>query len=127
VKLSRNLNTWLLLLALAVVVSRVLTPFSVPAVVVHDNGYIEVCSWQGGTSRVLLDSEGKQVESKQPLSHCPECTSATAVALPSFPTLPELPPVPAHLLNDYLFKDLSVFSALPPPSRAPPSFWVLIG
>ncbi|MDR9468166.1 DUF2946 family protein [Marinospirillum sp.] len=126
-KLNRNLNTWLLLLALAVMVSRVLTPFSVPALVVHESGYIEICSWQGGTDRVLLDAEGNQVESEQPLSHCPECTSASAVTLPSFPILTDLPPPPPNLLNAYFFKDISVFAALPPPSRAPPSSRVLIG
>ncbi|HKM15383.1 MAG TPA: hypothetical protein VJY63_05610 [Marinospirillum sp.] len=120
-KLNRNLNTWLLLLALAVMVSRVLTPFSVPPIVVHDNGFIEVCSTQGGFERILLDAEGNQVESKQPLSHCPQCAAGTVIGLPERPFIVE-----QHLtvhqpsLSTITLLTHSPYTALPPPTRAPP-------
>ena len=120
-KLNRNLNTWLLLLALTVMVSRVLMPFSVPPIVVHDNGFIEICSTQGGFERILLDAEGNQVESKQPLSHCPQCTACTAIGLPERPFIVE-----QHLtfhqpsLNTLTFFTHTSYNALPPPTRAPP-------
>lgn len=121
-KYNRNLNTWLLLFALAVMVSRVLTPFSVPAVVVHDNGYIEVCSWHGGISRVLIDAEGNQFESEQPFSHCPQCVASVALVAPELPkiseqTLPSRNPVVALQQQNAH----PLFVALPPPGRAPPT------
>ena len=126
-RLNRNLNTWLLLFALAVMVNRVLTPFSVPPLVVHEDGYIEICSWHGGTSRVLLDAEGNQVESEQPFSHCPECTSPTAACQPDLDLASNLPPA-IHPLSDFQDdQQLAVFTTRPPPSRAPPSPSVLIG
>lgn len=126
-RLNRNLNTWLLLLALAVMVNRVLTPFSVPALVVHEDGYIEICSWHGGTSRVLLDAEGNQIESEQPFSYCPECTSPTAATPPDLHLTTDLPPLRQPLLTGYGFSDLSIFTSLPPYSRGPPQSLVLIG
>jgi len=126
-RLNRNLNTWLLLLALAVMVNRVLTPFSVPALVVHEDGFIEICAWQGGTSRVLLDADGNPIESEQPFSHCPECTSPTAATPPDLQLAADLPPLGQLLLTGYDFSDLSVFISLPPYSRGPPSGPVLIG
>jgi hypothetical protein len=126
-KLNRNLNTWLLLFALAVMANRVLTPFSVPAVVVHENGYIEICSWHGGISRVLLDAEGNQVESEQPFSHCPECTSPTAACQPYLDLASNLPPAIHQLPEFQVHQQLAVFTTRPPPSRASPSPSVLIG
>ncbi|SFC19977.1 hypothetical protein SAMN05660443_1856 [Marinospirillum celere] len=126
-KLNRNLNTWLLLFALAVMVNRVLTPFSVPALVVHEDGYIEICAWHGGTSRVLLDAEGNQVESEQPFSYCPECTSPTAASLPDLDLASDLPPPTQRPPEFQLHQHLAVFTTRPPPSRAPPCASVLIG
>ncbi|MBE0508272.1 MAG: hypothetical protein IBX50_16405 [Marinospirillum sp.] len=121
VKLNRNLNTWLLLFALAVMVSRVLTPFSVPPLVVHDNGFIEVCSWQGGISRVLIDADGNQVESEQPPSHCPQCAASAATVAPELPLISEQALPSRNLaLTLQLQNTHPLFVALPPPGRAPP-------
>lgn len=120
-KLSRNLNSWLLLLALAVMVNRVLTPFSVPPLVVHADGYIEVCSWQGVTERLLLNAAGEQVESLQPASHCPQCVASAALTLAVL-TFNNLNPLPARF-NSLPFNATAkqaVFVSRPPPSRAPP-------
>lgn len=120
-KLSRNLNTWLLLLALAIMVNRVLTPFSVPPIVVHADGYIEVCSWQGVPQRILINADGEQVESQQPSSHCPQCVATSAVTLPEIPFI--TPPVYPARSNALPFKFTNtqpIFVSLPPPSRAPP-------
>lgn len=118
---SRNLNTWLLLLALAVMVSRVLAPFSVPPVVVHENGYIEICSWHGGTSRVLLDADGNQIESEQPFSHCPQCVAGTPLDLPATPWLSKgVLPLYPKLFEQDKSTSYTLYAALPPPSRAPP-------
>lgn len=120
-KLSRNLNSWLLLLALAIMVNRVLTPFSVPPLVVHADGYIEVCSWQGVSERILLNADGEQVESQQPASHCPQCVAATAVALPELAFIaPNIIPARLNALPLKLTGKQPVFVTLPPPSRAPP-------
>lgn len=121
-KLNRNLNTWLLLFALAVMVSRVLTPYSVPPLVVHDNGYIEICSWQGGFERVLLDADGNQVESEQPFSHCPQCVASAVVVAPELPLISEQA-LPAHnpAARPEHQNTEPLFVALPPPGRAPPS------
>jgi hypothetical protein len=122
VKNNRNLNTWLLLFALAVMVNRVLTPFSVPPLVVHDNGYIEICSWHGGISRVLLDADGNPVESEQAFSHCPQCVAGTATSLPERPHLAEqsLAVQSAITLLDINPFPHPAYAVLPPPSRAPP-------
>ncbi len=120
-KLSRNLNSWLLLLALAVMVNRVLTPFSVPPLVVHADGYIEVCSWQGVTQRVLLNAEGEQLESQQPASHCPQCVAASAVTLPELTFVtPAITPARFNALPLKTTRVAAVFVSRPPPTRAPP-------
>lgn len=120
-KLNRNLNTWLLLFALAVMVNRVLTPFSVPPLVVHDNGYIEICSWHGGISRVLLDAEGNPIESEQPFSHCPQCVASAATVAPDLPLISELVLPSRNLaLALQLQNTHPLFVTLPPPGRAPP-------
>ncbi|WP_114417689.1 hypothetical protein [Marinospirillum perlucidum] len=118
--LNRNLNTWLLLLAITVMVNRLLTPFLVPPLVVHDNGYIEVCSWQGGSERLLLDSNGQQIESEQPFSHCPDCASGTALLAQNVAAgLQELPPARNPVLVIGSLAPLSPTHLLPP-TRAPP-------
>ncbi|GLR63337.1 hypothetical protein [Marinospirillum insulare] len=119
--LGRNLNSWLLLLALAVMVNRVLTPFSVPPLVVHADGYIEVCSWQGVTERILLNANGEQVESQQPTSHCPQCVAASAVTLPELTFVtPAITPARLNALPFNTTAKQAVFVSRPPPSRAPP-------
>lgn len=120
-KLSRNLNSWLLLLALAVMVNRVLTPFSVPPLVVHADGYIEVCSWQGVTERLLLNAAGEQIESQQPASHCPQCTTVSPLALPELAFIaPALLPARINAQPLKATRVQAVFVSRPPPSRAPP-------
>lgn len=120
-RFSRTLNTGLLLLALAVMMQRIVTPFMVPVLVVHENGYIEICSWHGGSERILLDADGQPISSEQPFSYCPECASPSGLLLAITPALTEpfwlalgsvLLPSAAHPPMAYL--------ALPPPSRAPP-------
>lgn len=125
-RLNRNLNTWLLVFALAVMVNRVLTPFSVPALVVHEDGFIEICAWQGGTSRVLLDADGNSIESEQPFSHCPECTSSSTTCLPVTGLAVSFPPASDQLHELQVNHHLAVFITRPPPSRAPPLTPVLI-
>ncbi len=103
-------------------VNRVLTPFSVPPLVVHANGYIEICSWQGGISRLLLDADGKRIESEQPFSHCPQCVAGMATNLPERPHLVEqaLAVQSAMMpLGSTPFPH-PAYAVLPPPSRAPP-------
>ncbi len=120
-KLSRNLNTWLLLLALAIMVNRVLTPFSVPPLVVHADGYIEVCSWQGTPQRILINADGEQIESQQPASPCPQCVASAAVALPDLAFLtPNIIPAQFNALAVEHLHQQQVFNTRPPPSRAPP-------
>ena len=120
-KLSRNLNTWLLLLALAIMVNRVLTPFSVPPLVVHADGYIEVCSWQGVPQRILINANGEQIESQQPASHCPQCVASASVTLPDLTFLtPNIIPARFNALAVEHINQQPVFNTRPPPSRAPP-------
>jgi len=121
VKLSRNLNSWLLLLALAVMVNRVLTPFSVPPLLVHADGYIEVCSWQGAAKRILLNAEGEQIESQQPASHCPQCVASAAITLPKTTfNAPAILPARFNALPPDSTIKQTVYVSRPPPSRAPP-------
>lgn len=117
----RNLNSWLFLLALAVMANRIITPFAVPALVVHDTGYVEVCSWEGVFERILLDSDGNRVESKQPFSYCPQITPGSLLTTPVVPLLAEqaLPFVQQAATSD---TDTCIVSyrSLPPSPRAPP-------
>ncbi|NLW05852.1 MAG: hypothetical protein GX029_11620 [Pseudomonadaceae bacterium] len=120
-KLSRNLNAWLLLLALAVMVNRVLTPFSVPPLLVHADGYIEVCSWQGVTQRILINAAGEQLESQQPASHCPQCVATAALTLPTLSFFaPNSIPARFNALPANAIAKQAIFVSRPPPSRAPP-------
>lgn len=119
-KLTRTQNTWLLLFALTIMVQRVLLPFSVPPVIVHENGYIEICATDGSFQRLLLDAEGKQVESQQPPAFCPKLLSG-------HPPLPQALPFTAENLPPALLKaqpQQASLSSLPavllPPTRAPP-------
>ena len=112
---------------LTVLVSRVLLPFSVPPLVVHESGYIEICSWQGGWSRVLIDAEGQRIESEEPFSYCPQCALAGFTSLPERPYLAEQPLVwsSRHWLDLDARQPASLSLSLPP-ARGPPTFSLLL-
>lgn len=119
-KLTRTQNTWLLLFALAIMVQRVLLPFSVPPVIVHENGYIEICATDGSFQRILLDAEGNQVESQQPPAFCPKLLSGNLPLPSAQPFTAE--DLPVALLKAALPETFipTLHTALRPPSRAPP-------
>lgn len=114
------LNTLLLLLALAVVSQRVLLPFTVPPLVVHENGYVEICSWQsGGNQKLLFDAEGYPVDSAQPTGHCPACSFGSPLPVAGMAVvIPRL--VTSLLLLRPTQPGAPVFTSLPPAPRAPP-------
>jgi hypothetical protein len=114
------LNTLLLLLALLATTQRVLTPFSIPPLVVHPSGYIQICSWQSGFQPLLIDAQGERQESLQPQGHCPAC--AVAAALPETSPLAFLANLPVTTTatpykNTPLQHNHLLFG---PPVRAPP-------
>jgi len=117
-RMSRTLQTLMLLMALAVITQRVLTPFVVPPLLVHADGTLEICSWQGGSQRLLLNSQGERIESLQPDFTCPDCASSPALSQDSFKLVQDEPhcegtpttTASAVQPTDYLH----------PPSRAPP-------
>ena len=120
-KKHSRLNTWLLLFAMTVMVNRVLLPFTVPVLLVHEGGYVEVCSWGGTFERILLDADGNQVESKQPFSYSPDFTPASLFTAPeAAKALSQVLPDTRSVHPPYRFSDLSVHLSRPPPSRAPP-------
>lgn len=120
-KKHSRLNTWLLLFAMTVMVNRVLLPFTVPVLLIHEGGYVEVCSWGGTFERILLDADGNQVESKQPFSYNPDCTPASLFTAPeATKALSQVLPDTGSAHPPYRFSDLSVHLSRPPPSRAPP-------
>ena len=114
-------NTLMLLMTLAVIMQRVLTPLVTPPLIVHADGTLEICSWHGGISQPLLISlDGERLDAPSSPSPCPACTASAAVTLAT-----ELDaPLPASNLQPLLL----VSSALPffsaeglPPVRAPPT------
>lgn|SRR5690554_2902408 len=114
------LNTLLLLLALLAITQRVLTPFSIPALVIHPDGYIQICSWQSGFQPLLLNAEGERQESLQPTGHCPACT--VTPALPETAALAFLARLPVIFSPslDVTTDPRRHNPRLQPPSRAPP-------
>lgn len=114
------LNTLLLLLALLATTQRVLTPFSIPALVVHPNGYIQICSWQSGFQTLLINAEGERQESLQPSGHCPACS--VTPALPETRPLVFLADLAANTLTSpsVIVPAATYNPLLLPPSRAPP-------
>lgn len=117
------INTLLLLLALLATTQRVLTPFSIPPILVHPSGYIQICTWQGGFQPLLIDAQGERQESLRPSGHCPACS--VTPALPETDLLAFLTDLkvrtqrlPAATLPAIQYNPL-----LLPPSRAPP--WIV--
>ena len=118
-KTRRIFNTLMLLMALAVITQRVLTPFMVPPLLVHADGTIEICSWQGGSERLVFNSEGERLESLQPHHPCPECTSSPVISQQTIPFPSGSPNSPLPLAWVSPASDST--SHLRPPARAPPS------
>ncbi|WP_416885903.1 hypothetical protein [Marinospirillum sp.] len=119
-QLNRQLNTLLLLLALGMISHRVLLPFSLPPLVVHADGRIEICAWHGAGQRLVI-STNEQGETQTALSGttCPACLSQPLLhfdlASPLEPRLAALAPTQA--LSRLV---LSIPPYQHPFSRAPP-------
>jgi len=117
-KTRRTFNTLMLLMALAVITQRVLTPFIVPPLLVHADGTLEICSWQGSSERLVFNSQGERLKSLQPNHPCPECTTPPAISHQADLFLPE-PPQQA-LLQATARSASQPGDYLRPPTRAPP-------
>lgn len=115
---GHTFNTLMLLMALAVITQRVLTPFIVPPLLVHADGTLEICSWQGSSERLLFNSQGERLESLQPHHPCPECANAPAINPQADLLTSELPL--ACLLVAGTYPPPNPTTGLLPPARAPP-------
>jgi len=109
----------MLLMALAVITQRVLTPFIVPPLLVHADGTLEICSWQGSSERLVFNSQGERLESLQPHHPCPECTTSPVISQQTELFLSQSPRLP--LLEAAVSPASDPASYLRPPTRAPPS------
>ncbi|WP_404418605.1 hypothetical protein [Marinospirillum sp.] len=114
----RTFNTLMLLMALAVITQRVLTPFIVPPLLVHADGTLEICSWQGSSERLVFNNQGERLKSLQPNHPCPECTTSPALSQQADLFLPESP---QQAVSQARVRSASKpGDHLRPPPRAPP-------
>lgn len=116
--ISRTLQTLMLLMAFAVMTQRVLTPFLVPPLILHADGTLEICSWQGSSQRLVFNQQGERVDSLQPDFSCPQCTSAPATH--QVDTGLAQGPAAGFIIRTQGVEDASLSAYLHPPSRAPP-------
>ncbi len=116
---SRWATTGLLLVLMAVSF-RSLVPFVSPPLLVHPDGYVEVCSWDGGFERLLLNSAGERVESRQPLVQVQDCLPAPLTSLPEVLLRAQALDQARSQLLPYRFIAEQTSAALLPPTRAPP-------
>ncbi|WP_162299654.1 hypothetical protein [Marinospirillum perlucidum] len=116
---ARTFNSLMLVMAFLVITQRVLTPFVVPPLLVHADGTLEICSWQGSSERLVFNSEGERVESQRPLSQCPACALSPAITATAFPAHQT-----AGLVEPSLIPPSPGFyppaETRQPPARAPP-------
>ncbi|SFX11301.1 DUF2946 family protein [Marinospirillum alkaliphilum] len=115
------LNTLLLLLAFGVISQRVLLPFTMPPLVVHENGYVEICSWQSaGSQKLLFDADGNPVDSAQPVGHCPACSFGNPLFTTNLDVNTPIIATPTFPIG-FTTPDIPRFTSLPPAPRAPPA------
>lgn len=96
-------------------------PITVPPIVVHANGYIEICS-NGGFTRIVLDSQGQEVASQQEPSYCPVCLAGPEPQLVDCASIERVnftaPEAAYPCVASWHLKPQTLL----PPTRAPP--WV---